>query len=80
MLVLLENPDASGGAREIKGQVTITVQEFDFRQSTQLLIKANLPKGVSFDLRYTLDGSDPNASSSKTDGKMSISNRSRSIP
>ncbi|MAS79303.1 MAG: hypothetical protein CMI25_02680 [Opitutae bacterium] len=69
----LENPDASGGAKEIKGQVTITVQEFDFRQSTQLLIKVNLLKGVSFDLRYTLDGSAPTASSSKTDGKMSIS-------
>jgi putative membrane-bound dehydrogenase-like protein len=69
----LENPDASGGAKEIKGQVSVTARELDFRESTQVLIKATLPKGVSFDLRYTLDGSVPSASSPKTTGELSIS-------
>jgi putative membrane-bound dehydrogenase-like protein len=69
----LENPDASGGAKEIRGQVSVTAQELDFRESTKVLIKASLPKGVSFDLRYTLDGSVPSANSPKTTGEITIS-------
>ena len=53
--------------------MTVAARELDFRESTKVLIKASLPKGVSFDLRYTLDGSVPSASSPKTAGEISIS-------
>jgi putative membrane-bound dehydrogenase-like protein len=63
----------TGEDSAIDGQVTITANETNFRESTKVLIKGSLPKGKSFDLRYTLDGSTPNEKSLKTAGEISIS-------
>jgi putative membrane-bound dehydrogenase-like protein len=57
----------------IEGRVTITANEPNFRESTKVWVKGNLPKGKSFDLRYTLDGSTPNEKSPMTTGELSVS-------